>query len=554
MKKKDILFESDMLSLLKPLFEQDPGTAIPAGQPTQAATPATPATPQQTVPQQATPTAPQQGQEVVSTQTSEIDTEIKFQSTKDMFTSAPPPNSSDWPAEIKEKPWMIPLQDGRVAQKLMKMFPTFKDDKRGHGAARYNDNQFRVIIRGDLAANAELRALASTRNPGQTMVELVSIDIPINKASNLSPTGTNKDSMSQMRNKGSLKIKMPTEALVKWATGKSTQEQVEKSMERVEDLMDQLYDQASNDTKDRFDRGDSRIKSIETTLKDSIKKGDIENLDDSTIMKELFKKFKRVTGDQEVEEPDTAKKSIKVEDHPSYNIFMEIATGKSMDMTNNEARSFINWIIKNKKPPLKKLKVEDATKILLQNIESYKRRNDQQESLDIHSYLKSLLLEAGKHGKGELEAKKGGQLISEINDQLFKEWFAKKGAGIAAPTNSRLFEGNMYEWFAVSSATFRPKERSVEGKGDDAVISFKGKIAMQVEMWFDARVGEGKAGFSSWSFRVWDHTSPISKTSFKIPVLLKKAIKDTAKGASNLVKTASNAVTPQKTQGGISQL
>jgi len=521
--KKDILFEQNILDLLKPLLEQEPGTAVPA---TPAAAPtAAPTTPVAPVAGQQVPPPPKQpppGQELAVAPREELGAKIEFYSTKDLFTTAPPPNSSDWPAEMKSKPWMIPLQDGRIAQKLMKMFPSFTQDGRGHGAARYNDYQYRVILRGDLTATAEIRALASTKTPGTTNVELVSIIIPLSGASNLDSGGTNKDSVNKMRNKGSINISMPTEELVKWATGRESRVQAK---ERVEDLMDQVYANASEKFREDYDRGHPTIKKIEQAVKDAIDKFELEDFEDKTVMKELFRKFKKI--DAGVEEPEKVapeeeleKKTITVEEHPSYDTFFSIATGKSVGMKQKEAKEYLKWLIKMKKPPLKKMKEGDAATFVLQNIEAYKTR---EESVNLSEYLKRLLLEQEKsrHGKKELETKKGGELIATLNDQIFNEWFKRKGAGIAASTNNRLFEGNMYEWFAASSATFTPKKRDSKGVGDEAVITFKGDLVMQSEIWIDARVGESRGGFSGWSFRVWDKPNPISTSTFKIPVTVR---------------------------------
>jgi len=527
--KKDILFEQNMLNLLKPLLEQEPGTAEPVAQP-QAQQPGVAPTPAPIQPPAATPSELPPGQELVPSPRRELGAEIEFYSTKDLFTTAPSPNSSDWPAEIKAKPWMIPLQDGRVAQKLMKMFPSFAQDGRGHGAARYNDYQYRIILRGDLTAQAEIRAFASTKTPGTVNVELVSINIPLTGASNLDSGGTNKDSVNKMRNKGAINISMPTEKLLKWVTGREARVQAKK---RVEDLMDQVYNNASEKFRKNYDRGHPSIKKIEKAVKDAIDKFELDDFEDKTVMKELFKKFRKI--DADIEEPkievepeapaeEPEKKTITVDQHPSYRTFFDIATGESVGMKQKDAKEYLKWLIKTKKPPLKKMKAEDAATFVLQNLEAYKEREEQQESVNLSEYLKRLLLEqekGGRQSKTELETKKGGELIATLNDQIFDQWFKKKGAGIAAPTNNRLFEGNMYEWFSASSATFTPKKRDSEGVGDEAVITFKGDLIMQSEIWIDARVGEGRAGFSSWSFRVWDKVNPITTSTFKIPITVK---------------------------------
>jgi len=565
-KKKDILFEEDILKMLAPILEQEPGTAepSPSGAPTPSTTPAQAAAaggPQQ--PALPAPQTPQQkGTEVTQYQQETPETQVQYYSTKDLFTTAPPPNSSDWPAEMKSKTWMIPLQDGRVAQKLMKMFPTFKQDGRGHGAARYSDNQFRVVLRGDLKAEAELVAKGSTKTPGRTSVELVSVEIP-NKGNNLVPTGTNPQSVENMKGKGSIELKMPTEAIVKWATGVSTKEQVEKSKERVEDLMDQLYDQASGDTKDRFDRGDLKIKAIEDSVKKDIEDNKIQDRDGSEVYKELWKKWRKLTGEVDKpdikisdEEPSEApsekpgeKKKIKVEEHPSYDKFMETATGESLGMKQKEAENYLDWLIKTKKPTLKAMGDAEAAKFVLSNLQAYKDRN-KQESINLNEYLKKLLLEqddkaSGKHSKKELESKEGGELIATLNDQIFKQWFAKKGAGIAAPTNNRLFEGNMFEWFAVSAATFKPTSRKSKGTGGDAEITFKGDITMQSEIWIDARV-QPLAGSSKWSFRVWDKNSPVLTSSFRIPVTVKRIASGIKRGAVDPARLASAKKSSEK--------
>lgn len=554
-KKDDVLFENDILKLLKPIFEQEPGQAEPAGTGQQPGT-AQPAGQAQAAPQQQQP-----GTQLQTTQQPlppaevgrvEKGAEIQYLSTKDMFTSAPPPNSSDWPAEMREKTWMIPLQDGRVAQKLMKLFPTFKQDNRGHGAARYSDNQFRVILRGDLTAEIEMKATASTRSPGTTKVELVSVEIP-NKASNLVPSGTNPQSVENMKSKGSIQLAMPTEELVKWATGKSTKEKLGNVRKYAEEMMDQVYASASSTIQDAINRSDSRVEDAVDRLATDIntRKKSANKIDD---YKYLFKVLLDLSGEEEdmpdkeevrdavdkvdVDTPEAPeegelekepeapkeKKSIKVTDHPSYQNFYDTATGESLGMKKKEAAEYLDWLIKNKKPPLKKMSAQDAAKFVLSNLQAYKDRDEKQESVDLSSYLKRLLLEAEKktrHGEKELGTKEGGQLIATLNDRIFREWFEKDGAGIAAPTNSRLFEGNMFEWFAASSATFRPKERDVKGVGDEAEITFRGDLIMQSEIWIDSRV-EPKGGSSKWSFRAWDKPGPILSSSFRIPVTVQR--------------------------------
>lgn len=73
---------------------------------------------------------------------------IKFLSTNTLFTTPPPPDSSDWVNDKKYRKSYLPLIDGRITQFLSNKFKSFfklGDDAR---AARYNPMQFRVRIEG----------------------------------------------------------------------------------------------------------------------------------------------------------------------------------------------------------------------------------------------------------------------------------------------------------------------------------------------------------------------------------------------------------------------
>jgi len=450
--KDDKLLERNIKNLLKILIEQEqkPGTAVPV------ISGAAPTSQQPLTKVTTTPIEPKEEPAVPSEiSRSEPAQKIQYYSTKDLFTTDYPPNSREWVNELKQKPWMIPLQDGRIAQKLAKLFPTFSPSG-SHGAARYNDYQFRVILRGDLKAETNIKVTAKTGS-NEVNAELTFIKIPNN--ANLTDTGSNPKFIKSPEKKNIITLEIPTEELMQWATGK------------------------------KYEPPEPTEKPVEEKPKE-----------------------------KEVPEITSSKT------HPYYEDFIDIATGETMSMRKKDAEKFVSWLIQNRKPEKKDLSDDKKIQITLNAYNEYKKTNKPKtETVNLELYLRSLLLEK-REQKKELPTEKGGRIVAELNDKLFKEWFQRKGVGIAASVYNRFFEGNVFEWFAVQKANFSPKTRDMKTEDDTVEINLNGDLVMEVEIWIDARVGENK-GINNWTFRVWDKAAPIAKASFQIPVLGARAMR-----------------------------
>lgn len=446
-KKRDMLFEEDMKSLLKPLLEQWPkeplGTGTTSG--------ISPVAPEKNVAATAVaPTKPATAEVAAppvaaSTETPEKtlpeQKNIVFLSTKDMFTSAPPAHSADWPAEMREKTWMIPLQDGRLVQSVLKLFPTLTLDRKSYAdAARYNDYQYRVVLDGDLRAEIAIEVKASKDKPDIAVITLKSIKIP-NNGKNLSPTGTKEDFLIPKNN--AIEIKANTDELMKWALGEEPQLDLKSIRDKVEDLMSDTYDKFKEEIEGMPEKDSSELTDVVNDIADEVYNKNVDNTEDA-ISVALYKKLNKSNKPTSTKEPEKA------------------------------------------------------------------------ESVDLSRYLKRILLEA----KPEiLKSEEGGGILSVLSNNMFTGWFRKK-VGISAPTSKRLFEGNVYEWFATSKATFTPKKKT--GKTDKkggVTLSMSGELLMQAEIWIDARCGEKGAGLNRWNFYVWDTTQPIATTKYTIPKL-----------------------------------
>jgi hypothetical protein len=572
MKKRrdDELFENDLLKMLKPILEQEPGEAVPAGQQPKPGTPAlpTPQAQQQTGRELATTEQPAPAPRPGPTPPAEVGrmetgAKTQYYSTKDLFTTDYPPNSSEWVKELKAKPWMIPLQDGRIATSLSKLFPSFSATG-PHGAARYSDFQFRVTLRGDLKADTTIKVTASEKEEGMAKVELQKIDIPV-KARGLTSTGTNsiEKSVGQLKNKGVIDLKAPTEDLLAWATGKAPEEKIAAVKDDTEELMSKVYDSAPKAVKDKIEKGDPKINKVIDKVSRDIFSGKIP-ADETHVYRTLFKELQLAAGIDEPEKPsaeevkkDTTKgKEVgaekpaeeKPKEEPAgekpkeeyvtksggIKLFKKIDDAVAFDdlviaaekmgykaPAKYTAKALNDYFKRTGKAPKSE---EEAFKIIVGG-----KGEEKEESVNLADYLKSLLLEAKKIPKtkrgGEMKPEAGGQLVAYLNDVIFKQWFKSKGLGIAAPTSNRVFEGNMFEWFAASNATFRPTKRDTKTVGGVVELTLTGELVMEAEIWIDARVGEEAGQTSKWTFRVWDKAEPVLDKWYKIPATVKSLIK-----------------------------
>jgi hypothetical protein len=215
-------------------------------------------------------------------------------------------------------------------------------------------------------------------------------------------------------------------------------------------------------------------------------------------------KLKEPDPEEEPEEEEGEKETwSEPEEHPYYDDLLEVARGKTVGFkTQRAAKKFVNWFIKKESPPTKGLSIEAITSLLMKNLEDWRNRGEASESINISSYIRSLMLEKKKIPGAELESGRGGDLLRSINHNL-EIWF--KHGGIAASTDNRIFRGNIYEWFAVRDANFTLGERKVEAVNRQEVeVTMTGQLKMEVEVWVDARIGEQNGNLSSWSFRVLD--------------------------------------------------
>lgn len=113
---------------------------------------------------------------------------IKYLSTKDLFTSPPPSNSDSWLDEIKtqKKTMYIPLSNGKIIQDINKKLNKYFLPK-GAAAARYNERQFRIIINGEINYPQATVLITKKKSTNDISVQLEQLKMPILKI-----LGTNK--------------------------------------------------------------------------------------------------------------------------------------------------------------------------------------------------------------------------------------------------------------------------------------------------------------------------------------------------------------------------
>jgi hypothetical protein len=423
-------------------------------------------------------------------------TKIQYLSTINMFTSNPPPGSEDWPEEAKKKPQFAPLTDARIVGHLSKFFPNLKT--KSARAAKYSDYQFRVNLFGTLTASTEIKMSTS----GKNKVEASLVSMSINNNAGLSPTG-NKEALGEFKNEP-LPLDVNLKDFRKWSeTPEGDEPEIKKEEPKA---------------------GEPEPQEKEVKKKSPKEKSELEPKTKETEAGEPEPKTKETPS--EAGEPVRAKRADKwdAKEHPMYDDL--VSSLVRMGLENGPAARAAKKLL-NKYDP----KTDKEIAWLATNKKAY-------ESTDLHVYLKNLLLEKRDLKKAvkreqpgaELEAGQGGDIVSELNDNLYENWFGKTGKGIAASVRHRVFKGNLFEWFAAENAVFRPKERKVDitSKGEpgeevasEADVILKGEMIIDAELWFDARMGEDDKGLNTWTFHMLDGEAKSKKIGgpkwFKTP-------------------------------------
>jgi hypothetical protein len=524
-------------------------------------------------PAQPTPNVPAKAGAAVG---KERGTKLQYLSTIDMFTSKNPPNSAEWRNEVKQKPQFIPLTDARIVNHLKSFFPTLK--AKAARAARYSDYQFRIIMEGELKAEAEIK-IATT---GKDKIEASLESIVISNNAKLSPKGNAAALTALKENKIPMRISL--EDIRKWSKtpegeepkpeeGEETETSSFKDGEKVKQseldkmidmfgegqLIEKVFDKSDEELKQEawakikpaFSKwfakeiiADNEKSRVEARLKskqgrEQIKQlfakdaehmpdidrealkawlghhGEEEPVSPGQALKNLvtsteqFKGVGRTPTEKQIDmapEPRPAKEGADPKKHRYYHTLIAMVR-TSWEVGQRVAERFAKAALTEKNPK------DEFELYKLALDKTYLSSKVQRESLDLHSYLKSLLLEKKatdvkktRYGQGgeELESGKGGNIVATLNDALYDKWFANKG--IAAPTDNRVFKGNVFEWFSADSATFRPEERNMDVIEKTQVeITMKGDIVMEVELWFDARMGENGETLNTWTFRMLDN-------------------------------------------------
>ena len=381
-------------------------------------------------------------------------TNLKYLSTIDMFTTNYPPNSAEWTQEIGKKPQFRPLQDGRVVNFLKKQFPTLK--VRRAAAARYSDIQFRVILYGDLKAPTVLKV--QTTGPKKVIVSLDSIKID-NRFT--SPAGD----VAIIEAIKAKKIALPgidLKQLTDW-TGITPEGEPEPEKEKA-----------------------------------------------------------KVAATEEPKEQEAGTEEAAPEKSQGQDQLSDILVNR-MGYSKTAADAAAREALKGLSPESD----EDWQKVITRAIQlaakapaekKPKPVKPENASLDLHKYLKNLLIEKKS---GELEHGLGGEILAAINDEVMDEWFGDDG--LAATTSKRLFKGKGFEWFAAESATFVPERRIVDKveEGKQIQITLNGYFVIESEIWIDARI-EGQGLLDSWSFRILGQGAQVLNKILRTPGIISK--------------------------------
>lgn len=462
MKDRDKI-EKTMKHLLKVLAEQEP----PSGaQPT----------PTLGLGLQAQSQAQAQQAQPQALQPIDPGTKVKYLSTIDMFTSNYPPDSSEWTQETDKKPQFRPLQDGRIVNSISKLFPTMK--VRRASAARYSDAQFRVILFGDLKAPTKIKIETTGRKDVEANLESIKID---NRAG-LLVTG-HEEVLNTLKAKKVKLTGLDLDDMMKWSgitpeeaapEGTETPPKEPEPTVSPKKVVQKIIDQGPPDNAKVLSQTPSSSKEIKSAS------------------------------------PTASKKGSDPTKHKYYSDLITLVQ-KYWEVSKKDAIRFAKNALSDKDP-------QSDSELYHVAVDKGYFASKKEESLNLHSYLKSILLEK----KNELETGRGGEIVSILNDEIYDEWFS--GKGIAAPITKRLFKGNIYEWFAADSATFVPEKRIVEKvkEGKQIEMTLEGHLVMEAEIWIDARLGE-RGSVDRWTFRVLGKDAPVKEESFKTPGAIKKA-------------------------------
>lgn len=423
--------------------------------------------------------------------------DIKFLSTLTMFTGANPPDSDTW--ENENNPQYVPLKDGRLVTTITKMFPEFK--VKSGNAARYADNQFRLILKGLLRA--------------PTRIEIVATSIK-----------RREEEPVREQSRYSNKI-----------LGEQRKSPIQGSVEVY--LRDMKI---NNKTAELPIKGEEGI--LKTFQTDEEKKIPLKYVDLSTLMQWTGITPKEEPAQEKEEKPEPtekkkqpgfgakgaeSKKETK-EEKPENNPHFKdlVKTAITFGFTKGtEANDAVKKAMKNEKVKTDKDIVRIISK-LGKSSGAYEKQPKTVHKEDKDIYFRSyfrMLLEA--QNSEDLEAGEGGEILNNINETIFDSWFKGKG-GIAAPTKRRIFVSNMYEWFAAESAIFKPQKRTVDRVRENRSINItlEGQLLMEVEIWVDLRL-MGSALSDQWNFYMLSGGvgKRVGSQSYKTPGSLRRGIK-----------------------------
>jgi len=397
-------------------------------------------------------------------------TNIKFLSTLTMFTSVNPPDSDVWSRE--NNPQYIPLKDGRILKTISKLFPEFKI--RGAGAARYADNQFRIVLRGLLRAPTKIIIKSTNiekreeepekfvplrqeqrnrysrnilneqrRGPIKGTVEAYLGDIKINNRGTLPIQGEEGllKSFEDDKEKIITLKGVDLSTLMSWTGITPPEEEIEIPKEK------EMEPEAKEKPKEKEEKKQKGFGAKRT------EEQEIDNPHFDDIIKGAMNAF----GFKKDQAIAAAKKAME---------------GEKVKTDADIARIIT--------------KIGKGTKAYAKQPKEAKRED---KDIYFRNYFR-MLLEAQK--SEDLEGGGGGEILNNINDNLYKNWFESKN-GIAAPTNKRIFIGNLYQWFAAESAIFKAEKRIVDRvrKNRSITITLEGQLLMEVEIWVDARLTGG---------------------------------------------------------------
>jgi hypothetical protein len=408
-------------------------------------------------------------------------TNIKFLSTLTMFTTKNPPDSNTWIHE--NNPQYIPLKDGRIVKTISKLFPELR--VKSANAARYGDNQFRILLHGQLRAPTKIKIKGFTRERAEEGLQREQREQRLRGS-----TETYLDYI-RVENKAGLPLQGKEELL-------TTLKENKKIKLKGIDLTDLMV-------------WTQIMPPEEAQVKKVIKPEEEEPEE------------KKVSGKQE-KKPEEERPIENPEDNPNYEAIvkqiMDDYDKKSKEARRMAKEAMIDWSKKNNGKNITARDIEAIVRDAKLESISYGKSSD-----EFGRYFR-MLLEA--QNSTELESGKGGEILSHLNDRIFETWFSGKG-GIAAPTTNRVFIGNVFEWFAAESAIFKPEKRTVDKVREKSSIdiTLDGALIMEVEVWIDARL-MGTNITDEWTFQMLSNGGGkvIAKQSYKTPGSLMRTGKE----------------------------